>query len=445
MSKLDLILKNCLLVNEDEQKEVDIGIKGDRIEIIAKDIAAEAEQYIDVQGKYVAPGIIDDQVHFRDPGLIAKGDISSESKAAVIGGVTSTFDMPNVDPATTTSDLLVARNKLGAEKSWTNYSYYLGATDSNIEDIKRLDPAQTCGIKIFMGSSTGSLLVEDDESLEKIFASCPVTIVTHCEDNEVIKNNLEKVVSSGVEITPAYHPIIRDDEACYKSSEKAVSLAKKYNSDLHILHLTSEKELSLFEKGDINNKRITCEVCVHHLWFDESDYADYGNYIKCNPSVKKNSDREALRAALKDTLVDLVATDHAPHVFEEKKLPFMEAPAGLPLIEHSLQMMIELHKQGIYTLEEVIKYMTHKVADRFDIKDRGYVREGYKADFVIFDTSTEDHIKNETEHTKCGWSPFHGQSFSSSVYATIVNGQVAVLDGKLVGDHSFAERLQFDR
>ena len=340
---------------------------------------------------------------------------------------------------------MVARNKLGAEKSWTNYSYYLGATDSNIEDIKRLDPAQTCGIKIFMGSSTGSLLVEDDESLEKIFASCPVTIVTHCEDNEVIKNNLEKVVSSGVEITPAYHPIIRDDEACYKSSEKAVSLAKKYNSDLHILHLTSEKELSLFEKGDINNKRITCEVCVHHLWFDESDYAEYGNYIKCNPSVKKNSDREALRAALKDTLVDLVATDHAPHVFEEKKLPFMEAPAGLPLIEHSLQMMIELHKQGIYTLEEVIKYMTHKVADRFDIKDRGYVREGYKADFVIFDTSTEDHIKNETEHTKCGWSPFHGQSFSSSVYATIVNGQVAVLDGKLVGDHSFAERLQFDR
>ena len=445
MSNFDLVLKNCLLINEDKQTPVDIGIKNDRIEKIASEITEDAKKTLDLEGKYVAPGIIDDQVHFRDPGLTEKGDIRSESLAAVHAGVTSTFDMPNVNPNTTTMELLAERNQLGAQKSWTNYSYYFGAMETNLEEIKKLDPKETCGLKVFMGTSTGTLLVEDDHALEQIFEHCPVTIVTHCEDNETMKANLEKVKLENEEIDASFHPIIKDDICCYKSSSKVINLAKKHCSDLHVLHLTTEKEIELFENIPLKDKRITCEVCVHHLWFDERDYAELGNLIVCNPAIKKESDKNALRKALKDGYIDYVATDHAPHVFEDKKLPYLQASAGIPLIEHSFHMMIELHKQGYYSLNDVIAYMSHKVADRFSIIDRGYIREGYKADFMIFDLNTDTHVSNETELTKCGWTPFDGKTFSSSVYGTIVNGKPIVMNGKIIANETVSEKLRFDR
>ena len=445
MSNFDLVLKNCLLINEDEQTPVDIGIKNDRIEKIASEITEDAKEILDLEGKYIAPGIIDDQVHFRDPGLTEKGDIRSESLAAVHAGVTSTFDMPNVNPNTTTMELLAERNQLGAQKSWTNYSYYFGAMETNLEEIKKLDPKETCGLKVFMGTSTGTLLVEDDNALEQIFKHCPVTIVTHCEDNETMKANLEKVKLENEIIDATFHPIIKNDICCYKSSSKVINLAKKYGSDLHVLHLTTEKEIELFENIPLKDKRITCEVCVHHLWFDERDYAELGNLIVCNPAIKKESDKNALRKALKDGYIDYVATDHAPHVFEDKKLPYLQASAGIPLIEHSFHMMIELHKQGYYSLNDVIAYMSHKVADRFSIIDRGYIREGYKADFMIFDLNTDTHVSNETELTKCGWTPFDGKTFSSSVYGTIVNGKPIVVNGKIIANETVSEKLRFDR
>jgi len=445
MSNFDLVLKNCLLINEGQESAVDIGIKKDRIEKIASEIREGSKQVIDLEGKHTAPGIIDDQVHFRDPGLTEKGDIRSESLAAVHSGVTSTFDMPNVNPNTTTMELLAERNQLGAEKSWTNYSYYFGATETNLEEIKKLDPKETCGLKVFMGTSTGTLLVEDDNALEQIFKHCPVTIVTHCEDNDTMKANLEKVKLHNEKIDASFHPIIKDDICCYRSSSKVINLAKKHGSDLHVLHLTTEKEIELFENIATKDKKITCEVCVHHLWFDERDYGELGNLIVCNPAIKKESDRNALRKALKEGYIDFVATDHAPHVFEDKKLPYLEASAGIPLIEHSFQIMIELHKQGYYSLSEVISYMSHKVADRFSIKDRGYIREGYKADFMIFDLNKETLVSNQTELTKCGWTPFNGKTFSSSVYGTIINGQPIVIDGKLVIDKTVSEKLKFDR
>ena len=445
MSNFDLVLKNCLLINEGQESAVDIGIKKDRIEKIASEIREGSKQVIDLEGKHTAPGIIDDQVHFRDPGLTEKGDIRSESLSAVHSGVTSTFDMPNVNPNTTTMELLAKRNQLGAEKSWTNYSYYFGATETNLEEIKKLDPKETCGLKVFMGTSTGTLLVEDDNALEQIFKHCPVTIVTHCEDNDTMKANLEKVKLKNEKIDASFHPVIKDDICCYRSSSKVINLAKKHGSDLHVLHLTTEKEIELFDNIATKDKKITCEVCVHHLWFDERDYGELGNLIVCNPAIKKESDRNALRKALKEGYIDFVATDHAPHVFEDKKLPYLEASAGIPLIEHSFQIMIELHKQGYYSLSEVISYMSHKVADRFSIKDRGYIREGYKADFMIFDLNKETLVSNETELTKCGWTPFNGKTFSSSVYGTIINGQPIVIDGKLVIDKTVSEKLKFDR
>ena len=296
-----------------------------------------------------------------------------------------------------------------------------------------------------MGTSTGTLLVEDDYALEEIFKHCPVTIVTHCEDNETMKNNLEKVKMENKEIDASFHPIIKDDICCYRSSSKVINLAKKYSSDLHVLHLTTEKEIQLFSNASVKEKNITCEVCVHHLWFDETDYSELGNLIVCNPAIKKISDKNALRQALKDGYIDYVATDHAPHNFEDKKKPYLEAAAGIPLIEHSFHIMMELQKQGIFSMEEVIAYMSHKVADRFRIKDRGYIREGFKADLMIFDLDKKTQVSNETELTKCGWTPFDGQIFNSSIFGTIVNGKVIVMDGKLATDSSASEKIIFDR
>ena len=446
MSKLDLILKNCNLINENKISEVDIGIRNKRIEKISPQISNECEKEIDVKGKNVAPGVIDDQVHFREPGLTQKGEIKTESLAALYGGITSTMDMPNVSPASTTLDLLEERFNLAAEKSWTNYSFYLGATPGNIDEVKKANPRDICGLKIFMGSSTGDLLVNDDNALDLIFKESPILIVTHCEDNKTIEDNLEKITALRKgKLSPSDHALIRDDIACFISSEKAVNLAKKYSADLHVLHLTTEKEIDLFEAKPTKDKKITTEACIHHLVFTSDDYEEWGNFIKCNPSVKAPNNREALRNALKNNQIDIIATDHAPHTRAEKSLPYPEAPAGIPLIQHSFQLMLELANKGIFSIEEVIKFASHNTADRFRIIDRGYVREGYFADLVIFETGIKHKVTNEEQKSKCGWTPFEGWELSSRVNSTIVNGNVLLEEGELHPERRSSERLVFNK
>ena len=446
MSKFDLILKNCNLINENKISEVDIGIKNKRIEKISSQISNECEKEIDVKGKNVAPGVIDDQVHFREPGLTQKGEIKTESLAALYGGITSTMDMPNVSPASTTLDLLEERFNLAAEKSWTNYSFYLGATPVNIDEVKKANPRDICGLKIFMGSSTGDLLVNDDNALDLIFKESPILIVTHCEDNKTIEDNLEKITALRKgKLSPSDHALIRDDIACFISSEKAVNLAKKYSADLHVLHLTTEKEIDLFEAKPTKDKKITTEACIHHLVFTSDDYEEWGNFIKCNPSVKAPNNREALRNALKNNQIDIIATDHAPHTRAEKSLPYPEAPAGIPLIQHSFQLMLELANKGIFSIEEVIKFASHNTADRFRIIDRGYVREGYYADLVIFETGIKHKVTNEEQKSKCGWTPFEGWELSSRVNSTIVNGDVLLEEGELHPERRSSERLVFNK
>ena len=446
MSKFDLILKNCNLINENKISEVDIGIKNKRIEKISSQIFNECEKEIDVKGKNVAPGVIDDQVHFREPGLTQKGEIKTESLAALYGGITSTMDMPNVSPASTTLDLLEERFNLAAEKSWTNYSFYLGATPGNIDEVKKANPRDICGLKIFMGSSTGDLLVNDDNALDLIFKESPILIVTHCEDNKTIEDNLEKITALRKgKLSPSDHALIRDDIACFISSEKAVNLAKKYSADLHVLHLTTEKEIDLFEAKPTKDKKITTEACIHHLVFTSDDYEEWGNFIKCNPSVKAPNNREALRNALKNNQIDIIATDHAPHTRAEKSLPYPEAPAGIPLIQHSFQLMLELANKGIFSIEEVIKFASHNTADRFRIIDRGYVREGYFADLVIFETGIKHKVTNEEQKSKCGWTPFEGWELSSRVNSTIVNGNVLLEEGELHPERRSSERLVFNK
>ena len=446
MSKFDLILKNCNLINENKISEVDIGIKNKRIEKISPQISNECEKEIDVKGKNVAPGVIDDQVHFREPGLTQKGEIKTESLAALYGGITSTMDMPNVSPASTTLDLLEERFNLAAEKSWTNYSFYLGATPGNIDEVKKANPRDICGLKIFMGSSTGDLLVNDDNALDLIFKESPILIVTHCEDNKTIEDNLEKITALRKgKLSPSDHALIRDDIACFISSEKAVNLAKKYSADLHVLHLTTEKEIDLFEAKPTKDKKITTEACIHHLVFTSDDYEEWGNFIKCNPSVKAPNNREALRNSLKNNQIDIIATDHAPHTRAEKSLPYPEAPAGIPLIQHSFQLMLELANKGIFSIEEVIKFASHNTADRFRIIDRGYVREGYFADLVIFETGIKHKVTNEEQKSKCGWTPFEGWELSSRVNSTIVNGNVLLEEGELHPERRSSERLVFNK
>jgi len=446
MSKFDLILKNCNLINENKISEVDIGIKNKRIEKISSQISNECEKEIDVKGKNVAPGVIDDQVHFREPGLTQKGEIKTESLAALYGGITSTMDMPNVSPASTTLDLLEERFNLAAEKSWTNYSFYLGATPGNIDEVKKANPRDICGLKIFMGSSTGDLLVNDDNALDLIFKESPILIVTHCEDNKTIEDNLEKITALRKgKLSPSDHALIRDDIACFISSEKAVNLAKKYSADLHVLHLTTEKEIDLFEAKPTKDKKITTEACIHHLVFTSDDYEEWGNFIKCNPSVKAPNNREALRNALKNNQIDIIATDHAPHTRAEKSLPYPEAPAGIPLIQHSFQLMLELANKGIFSIEEVIKFASHNTADRFRIIDRGYVREGYFADLVIFETGIKHKVTNEEQKSKCGWTPFEGWELSSRVNSTIVNGNLLLEEGELHPERRSSERLVFNK
>lgn len=403
-------------------------------------------EILDATGLYLFPGVIDDQVHFREPGLTHKGDIYTESMAAVAGGTTSFMEMPNTKPQATTLELLEEKYALASQKSLANYSFYMGATNDNLHEIKRVDPATVCGVKVFMGSSTGNMLVDNRETLERIFSEVPLLIATHCEDEATIKENSAKARETyGDDVPIEQHPVIRDAEACYRSSSLAVELAKKHNARLHILHLSTEKELSLFD-GSVptEEKRITAEVCVHHLLFDDSHYAEKGALIKWNPSVKSKADKEALLQALIDGRIDVVATDHAPHVLSEKEGGALKAMSGGPMVQHSLLAMLEFVKQGVLTYEQVVQKMCHAPALLFGIKKRGYISKGFRADLVLVDPAQQTVVTNESLFYKCKWSPLEGMVFNHKIVMTFVNGQCVYNNGK-IDDSVRGERLMFDK
>jgi len=440
------LIKNARLLNEGEILERDVLIDGDRIAKIAADIRAEDGVVVhDADGAILMPGMIDDQVHFREPGLTWKGDLETESAAAAAGGVTSFMDMPNVSPQTTNRQALADKYASAAGRCTSNYGFYLGATNSNIEEIRALRVNEACGIKAFMGASTGDMLVDNPAALERLFADAPIMVVTHCEDTPMIRD-AEKAARAkyGEDVPMSEHPNIRSAEACLKSSTLATGLARKHDALLHVLHLTTEVEMGLFTPGHRRDKRITAEVCVHHLWFDESRYADLGTRIKCNPAIKRREDREALIKALNDSRIDIVATDHAPHTVEEKANPYFTAPAGLPLVQHVVLALFDLAARGEISLELLVDRACHAPADLFGVKERGYVREGWYADLVIVDTDTPTPVTPESVLAKCGWSPFEGHTFTSSISKTFVNGNLVYADGKLTGAVA-GERLQFDR
>ncbi len=417
------LIKNARLVNEGIIAESDLLIVNQRIERIANNIEPKPDdEIIDAQGCYLLPGMIDDQVHFREPGLTHKGSIATESRAAVAGGITSYMEMPNVNPATTTIEALERKFDIAAQSSLANYSFYLGATEDNLEQIKRLDPIKHCGVKVFMGASTGNLLVEDPQALDAIFRDSPVLIVTHCESGPVIAQNQEKLRKEKAVFTIEDHPILRDDKACYASSSYAIELAKKHNSQLHVLHITTEKELAQFEAGPIHGKRITTEACVHHLWFSNNDYATLGNQIKCNPAIKYPSDRDALLEALCAGQIDIIATDHAPHTWQEKQVPYEQAPAGLPLVQHALLSLFDHVSAGTLTVDQVVEKTAHNPAIRYSIQERGYIREGYFADLVLVDPQAPTLVSNDNSLYQCGWSPFAEHEFSAQIKHTWVNG-----------------------
>lgn len=417
------VIKNASVVNEGLVSIKDIRIAGQRIERIDSNITPKPEdKIVEAQGHYLLPGMIDDQVHFREPGLTHKGTIASESRAAVAGGITSYMEMPNVNPATTTIQALNDKYKIAAECSLANYAFYLGATEDNLVQIKQLDPTKHCGVKVFMGASTGDLLVEAPHALDAIFRESPVLIVTHCEYGEIIRQNRQRLLLSKAELTIDDHPKLRDTQACYASSSYAVGLARKYRSQLHVLHITTAKELDLFTPGAVQNKHITAEACVHHLWFSSEDYKDLGNLIKCNPAIKSTTDRDALVKALHTNQIDIIATDHAPHTLEEKQVPYEQAPAGLPLVQHALLSLLEHVKQGRLSITQVVEKTAHNPALRYAITERGFIREGYYADLVLVNPQTTTTVTPNNLLYHCAWSPFTGFQFSSQIKRTWVNG-----------------------
>ena len=425
----DLLIKNAHIVNENEIFIGSVIIRNGKISRIIKGESPDPHQndyeIIDATRKYLLPGIIDDQVHFREPGLTHKGDISSESAAAVAGGITSFMEMPNTLPQTTTLSLLEQKHELASEKSLANYSFYLGATNDNLDEIRKIDPHQTCGLKLFMGASTGNMLVNNLFTLQSIFAECPVIIATHCEDEDTIRMNSDHYRKQfGEDVPVKYHPLIRSAEACYKSSSFAVSLARKHNSRLHVLHLSTKKELDLFDPIPLSpSKRITSEVCIHHLWFDDSDYMNLDTLIKWNPAIKTEEDRKGLLQGLLNNRIDVVATDHAPHTSEEKKNSYFKAPSGGPLVQHSLVAMLEMIHQEKISLPAVVNKMSHAPASLFNIRDRGFIRQGYWADLVLIDMNAPWTVSPENILYKCKWSPFNGQTFRSKILYTFVNGR----------------------
>ena len=441
------LIKNATIVNENSKFVSDLLIRDGKIERIEKVISREGQHdLIDAEGLFLIPGCIDDQVHFREPGLTHKATIFTESRAAVAGGITSFMEMPNTVPSAVTIEKLEEKYAIAQKTSLANYSFYLGTTNSNIEEIKRINPLQICGVKIFMGSSTGDMLVDDPQALEDVFHYSPTIITTHCEDDPMIKQNFQKYVAEfGETLPPKFHPLIRSEEACYKSSSFAVSLAKKYNSRLHILHISTEKELELFTNEiPLKDKRITAEACIHHLWFSDKDYERLGNFIKWNPAVKKASDRDAIMKAINDNIIDVIATDHAPHTFEEKSQIYSKAPSGGPLVQHALLAMLDKVKEGKITLEKVVEKMCHSPADLFQVSQRGYIREGYYADLVLVNPNLSTKVTKESIISKCKWSPFEGHTFSNSIDRTFVNGELVYNQGQLI-DNSTGYRLNFDR
>jgi dihydroorotase len=442
------LIKNISIVNEGSIRQGDVLIKNGRIEKISPQITqTNTEVEIDGEGKFLLPGIIDDQVHFREPGLTHKATIHTESKAAVAGGVTSFMEMPNTIPPAFTQDLLEDKYKIAAHTSLANYSFYMGTSNDNADEVLKTNEKKkgVCGIKIFMGSSTGNLLVDNPSTLDKIFSESELLIATHCEDERIIKQNLEKLKASGEELTAGDHPIIRNEEACYQSSLTAIQFAKKYNSRLHILHISTEKELQLFSNMmPLKEKSITEEVCVHHLHFTSNDYERLGNQIKCNPAIKAPHNKEALWKALLDDRLDVIATDHAPHDWQEKMGPYVKAHAGLPLIQHSLLLMSHYYKQGKISLEKIAEKMSHAVVDCFQIKERGYIREGYHADLVIVDLKKSTTVTKENILYKCGWSPLENMEFPASITHTFVNGNLIYGNGKW-DESQKGKRLEFER
>lgn len=430
--KNDTVIKNCKIVNEGIVQEADILIRKGRIEKIASDIAAEGN-IIDAAGLHLFPGVIDDQVHFREPGLTDRGNIKSESLAAIAGGTTTFMDMPNVLPPTLTNELWRQKIQIASSNASANYSFYMGSSNENIEEIRAIDSSEVCGVKVFMGASTGNLLVDNEESLNLIFRDSPVPIATHCEDTPMIKEAEENFKARyGENIPMEAHAEIRSREACLKSSQKAVDLANKYKQDLHILHISTADELSLFSTKPIEDKHITAEVCIPHLYFNSDDYRNKGSLIKCNPSIKLPSDQLALKDALKTGLIDFVATDHAPHVLAGKSNPYMDCPSGMPSIEQTLLVVLEMVKNGDLSLEDVPRVTSHNIAKRFNIKDRGFIREGYWADIVLVNLEDEHIIDDANTNYACGWTPFHGDSFSCKIIDTIVNGEHVFSRGKFL-------------
>ncbi|MBN8279589.1 MAG: dihydroorotase [Gammaproteobacteria bacterium] len=442
MTDENLLITNAQICNEGRVTPGDVLMRRGRIEKVAKQIpAGRVDRIIDARGKYLLPGFIDDQVHFREPGLTHKGDIATESAAAVAGGITSFMDMPNTIPNVTSRAVLMDKFRLARGRSRANFSFYFGGANDNLDEIRALQPGDCCGVKIFMGASTGNMLVDDPQVLELIFAECPLLIATHCEDTPTIKANEERFRQQyGEDVPFSAHPLIRSEEACYKSTVLATSLARRHGTRLHVLHLTTARELELFEPGPLAGKRITAEVCVHMLHFDDRAYAARGPLIKCNPAIKTPADRQALMAGLVDGRLAVVATDHAPHTLEEKGQKYFKCPSGLPLVQHALLMMLEHVHDGTLPLELVVEKTSHSVADLFGIRDRGYIREGYFADLVLVDHKTPTTVRREDVLSKCGWSPFEGDTFRSSIVTTIVNGTVAYENGR-VTDAVAGQRL----
>jgi dihydroorotase len=439
-----LLLVNAQLVNEGRIAAADVLIRGERIERIGAGPVPAGTATIDLRGLHLLPGIIDDQVHCREPGLTHKATLATESLAALCGGVTSFLDMPNTAPPSTDRAALAEKRRIAAATCHVNYGFYLGATNTNLEEIKRAGPADACGIKVFMGASTGNMLVDDAAALEGIFAGARLPIATHCEYTPLIAENEKRYRERyGAAVPIEAHPLIRSEEACYRSSSMAVDLAKRHGARLHVLHLTTARELALFETGPIERKRITAEVCAHHLWFEQSSYATLGTKIKCNPAIKTAADRDALRAAVVDDRIDVIATDHAPHTLAEKARDYFEAPSGLPLVQHSLLMLLDQHAQGLFTLPKIVEKAAHNPAVLFGIVDRGFVREGYFADLVAVDLTATTRVDAAQVRYKCGWSPFEGTEFRGSVALTVLNGAPVFRDGEPVSGPLRARPLEF--
>lgn len=440
------LIKQALVINEGTSDVKDVLIENERIVKVADHITDAHAKEINAEGLWLMPGAIDDQVHFREPGLTHKGEIYTEAKAAVAGGITSYMEMPNTVPNVFTIDLLEQKYHRASEVSLANYSFFMGTSNDNYDEVMRVNPMNTCGIKIFMGSSTGNMLVDDPNVLERVFANAPTIIATHCEDEQTIKNNLAAAKEKyGDDIPVEMHPVIRSEEACYLSSSFAISLAQKHNTRLHILHISTASETELFDNSKpLTEKRITAEACIHHLWFSDEDYANKGNFIKWNPAVKTRADRDAIWKAVLDGRIDVIATDHAPHTIEEKSSKYLAAPSGGPLVQHALQAMLEKVSQNVISKELMVQKMSHNPATLFNITERGYIREGYFADIVLIDPNASQKVEQSNILYKCKWSPFEGYTFKSSIHSTFVNGHLVYHKGQF-DESVHGKRLVFSR